>query len=314
MRRLPISTLNVAAGYAVAAALLWFFVRAADYRVLVDGLRSAGWRLLAAGVVFRLLSLIATSRRWQLLLLPVGAVPLRGILAATMMGMAVSAVAPMQAAEVARPYIVSRRYGVAFSSAMATVVVEWVLDALAVLTLFLPALMWTRGGWSNQVVVSGWPLERALGLSALVACAGFGALRLAPRAMATGHLGQFAAGLRILERADGLVGVAAYSLLVAALTAVSAWLSLIAFGLPVSFTSGFLVLGLVTVAGMIPTPAAAGGFHAVCQLGLVAFFNIDRAHTVLPVIALHGVLYVPGALLGALCFMALPRGAGASAA
>ena len=77
--------------------------------------------------------------------------------------------------------------------------------------------------------------------------------------------------------------------------------------MPVSFVSGFVILGLIAVGGMIPTPGAIGGFHAVCQLGLAAFFDIERARTVLPVIALHAVLYVPAAAIGGLCFLSMTR-------
>jgi uncharacterized membrane protein YbhN (UPF0104 family) len=91
------------------------------------------------------------------------------------------------------------------------------------------------------------------------------------------------------------------------LIAVSAWLSLLAFGLPVSFVSSFLILGLVTIGGMIPTPGAVGGFHAVCQFGLVTLLKLNRASTIAPVIALHAVLYVPAAALGAMLFWTLPR-------
>jgi hypothetical protein len=54
---------------------------------------------------------------------------------------------------------------------------------------------------------------------------------------------------------------------------------------------------------MVPTPGAIGGFHAVCQIGLITFFAVDRARTVLPITALHAVLYLPGALLGLVCFL-----------
>jgi hypothetical protein len=83
-------------------------------------------------------------------------------------------------------------------------------------------------------------------------------------------------------------------------------LTLGAFDLRLTFAAGFVLLGLITVAGMIPTPGAIGGFHAVCQLGLVTFFGIERTRTVLPVIALHAVLYLPGAFLGVVYFLAWP--------
>jgi len=117
------------------------------------------------------------------------------------------------------------------------------------------------------------------------------------------HVHLFASGLGILRRPKGLAVVSGYALLASLLTGLSAWLALVAFGLPLSLLSGFIVLGLITVGGMVPTPGAVGGFHAVCQLGLVTFFTIDRASTVLPVIGLHAVLFAPPAAIGALCLL-----------
>src|SRR5260221_9688689 len=95
---------HVHAGYVVASVLLWVFLRNAEWQVLIDGLRSVGWLVLGGAVVVRLLSLVVASLRWQALLEPVRHVPLSRIVPAMMMGMAVNAIAPMQAAEVARPY------------------------------------------------------------------------------------------------------------------------------------------------------------------------------------------------------------------
>ena len=69
------------------------------------------------------------------------------------------------------------------------------------------------------------------------------------------------------------------------------------------FVSAFVVLGLITLGGAIPTPAAIGGFHAVCQVGLMAMLGVDAAVTVLPVVGLHAVLYFPPAIAGATCWL-----------
>ena len=120
------------------------------------------------------------------------------------------------------------------------------------------------------------------------------------------HIEHFSAGLLTLQRHRDVAAVVCCSLVAAFLIAVSAWLTLLAFGLPVSFVSGFVILGLITIGGMIPTPGALGGFHAVCQFGLIALLKVDPASTVAPVIALHAVLYVPAAALGALFFLWQP--------
>ena len=314
MRTSSIAPSRVFASYAAASVLLWLFFRNTEWQALVDSFRSVGWPLLGAAVLIRLASLIVSALRWQTLLAPSRHVPLRGVVAVTMMGMTASAIAPMQAAEFIRPYLLSVRQDMDFSTALATVAIEWLLDAFAILALFIPAALWLRTGESSGAGLGSPWFAAAAAVFLALALGGLAALRLLPRATARlsrstrrgAWLQSFASGLRILDRLDGVMAVAGYSLLLAALTAVSSWLALAAFDLPVTFASGFLLLGLVTVAGMIPTPGAIGGFHAVCQVALVTFFHVDRARTILPVIALHAVLYMPAALIGALCFLPWP--------
>ena len=98
-----------------------------------------------------------------------------------------------------------------------------------------------------------------------------------------------------------LIEISLYSLLSSFLVGVSSWLVLKAFGLSLPFFASFIILGFVAIGGMVPTPAAMGGFHAACQFGLAAFFQIDPARTILAVIGLHAVLYIPPTLVGVLC-------------
>lgn len=310
---------KTAVGYAAAALLLWLFLRNTDWANLRDGLRSVVWPLLVAGVLVRLAALLVAALRWQALLEPAGHVPLPGVVAATMMGMTASAVAPMQAAELVRPYILSSQQGVDFSTALATALAEWFLDGFAILALFIPAALWLHAAGSARVWLVG-------GMLLPLSMAGVAGLRILPRRAAGvadwiqvhSTLGpgarlrvvrwtqSFLRGLRALDRRRGLAGVVGYSALLSALTAISAWLTLGSFDVRLTFAAGFVLLGLITIAGMVPTPGAVGGFHAVCQLGLVAFFGIERSRTVLPVIVLHAVLYLPGAFLGVLCFLRWP--------
>jgi uncharacterized membrane protein YbhN (UPF0104 family) len=222
-------------------------------------------------------------------------------------------------AEFVRPYVLSSQQGVDFRTTLAVTVAEWLLDALAVLALFVPALLWLHAGGRDEPWAAG-TFVLALSL------AGLGLLRVLSRRAAgvagwiesrrglsararvrlAGWWQSFVAGLRALEGARGLVTAGAYSTLLSVLIAMSAWVTLRAFDLHLSLASGFVLLGVVTIAGMIPTPGAIGGFHAACQVGLVTFFGIDVAHTVLPVIALHAVFYLPGAFLGTVCFLSWP--------
>jgi uncharacterized protein (TIRG00374 family) len=313
--------LQAAYGYAAGAVLFLVFVRGTDWTRLSEGLQSAVWPLLAAAVAVRLLFLVVASLRWQALLGPSRQVPIGGVLAATLMGMTASLVLPTQAAELIRPYLLSRREAVEFSTALATTMAEWVLDAFAVLLLFIPAVAWRHAsGAALRDQLTGAALAAGLAAAGMVTLQIMRrrAARLADRILGRSesparvrvHLAawcrSFGDGLRALDSLRGLCLAVGYSLVLSALTAVSSWLTLTAFHLRLSLAAGVLLPGLVMLGGLIPTPGAVGGFHSVCQLGLMTFFGVDRGRAVLPVIALHGVMYLPGALLGALCILAWP--------
>lgn len=307
-------------GYGLAIGLFWLFARNAEWRELADALRSVGWPLVGLAIAVRLASLVAASVRWQLLLRPVRSVSLGSVTIVTMMGMAVSTLVSMQAAEAARPYLLSRRTGLDFGATAATAAVEWFLDALAVLVLFVAA----QGLMAHEAPTNRLAVNIMVGAMVVASVACLAALRRLPRSICgvrawiqrvrlipswlrpvlVAQCEQFAAGLRILDRPKGLAVVAGWSLLTSTLAAISAWLTLLAFGLPVTFLSGFLLLGLITIGGLVPTPGAVGGFHAICLFGLVAWLKLAPSRVVAPVVGLHAVMYVPAAAIGTLCLLA----------
>ncbi len=313
--------------YVVGAALLYFFFRNTDWQSIRTGMRSVAWPLLLAAVGLRLASLIAASLRWRELLLPVRNVRLQPIGAATMIGMAVNTAVSMQAAEFVRPYILSRSETLDFSSVMSTIMVEWVFDAFAILALFIPALaLRATPGAGSQSAFSN--LNEAIGLALSISIVGLAVLWCMQRYSAeidrflarkhifvpvrvsnllSNQVKHFATGLDILRQPLGLAAVSGYSLMVSLLTALSCWFALASFGLPLPIAAAFIVLGLISVGGMIPTPGAVGGFHAICQLGLVTFFKVDAAGTVLPIIGMHAVLYLPPSILGLLYILYYSR-------
>jgi hypothetical protein len=107
-----------------------------------------GWVL--GVVVLSLASHVVRAQRWRILLRPVVAAPYGPALSATLVGFAASMVLPLRAGEIVRPWLFSRRVGIGLAPAVASVVVERLLDMLLVLTCFVavtfsyPALAWYR--------------------------------------------------------------------------------------------------------------------------------------------------------------------------
>ena len=87
-----------------------------------------------------------------------------------------------------------------------------------------------------------------------------------------------------------------YGIIVGQLT-----LTLKAFGVDLPLRSAFLMIMLTVIGLAVPTPGGAGGFHAMTQLGLTAFFGVDHNLATGIAIAYHAVCFYPITLIGLIC-------------
>ena len=200
--------LKIVLGLAVSAALIVYLFSHADLRAIGARLADTHWGFLAVSVALSLGSLWARSRRWRYLF-PPGAQP-SGLFNAVMIGYMANNLLPLRAGEVVRAYVVTRR-GQRFWTTVTTMVVERVLDGLAIglllASLFLLIPVPRELEWAALVFLS---LDLAL-------IAFLGVFALAPARcnrlarVLTGGRPSLAARLeRLLDTLDrGLAGVRA---------------------------------------------------------------------------------------------------------
>jgi uncharacterized protein (TIRG00374 family) len=159
---------KIALGVLVSAALLAYLFWSVEPREVAARLRTTNWALLGVSVLLNLLSLWMRAWRWYYLF-PPGSHRSR-LFNAVMIGYMANNLLPLRAGEIARVYVASR-HGPRFWTAVATLVVERVLDGLAVglmlggLFLLLPMPPEVR--WPAAIFLS----VDALGLIALVVIA-----------------------------------------------------------------------------------------------------------------------------------------------
>lgn len=300
----------------LTAGLFALFLRNVDLREAwaATARSRPGWILAAVGA--SLLTYLARSRRWQVLLAPVSAVSFRTSFRATVIGFAANLLLPARAGEFLRAYVVARHEPVSAASVFATVVVERMIDLVTVLLLFACAILFSGIDVGAAIEAAGW------------AAAGAAAVGLAVLFLAAGHperVGTVVDRLteRLPARIGGLVSRLARTLTaglavmrspwhfaLAMLWSLPVWLAIAAgiaftswaFELPISFVGSFLVVGYLTVGVTVPTPGAAGGFHYFYQLALTQFFDAPESAAAAAAIVLHLVSFVPVTLLG-LVFM-----------
>jgi len=306
-------------GGVLALALLFFFFRGVQWSNLGAALRTADPAYLAGSVFATLLTYAFRSWRWGYLLAPLARVPFDRLFRVTVIGFMSGLLVP-RAGEVLRPYLVARRHGIRTSGAFASIILERLVDLIAVLVLFGfylyvlrlpeaqtrgPLLGFLKAGGAGAgalafvilavLVVFHLHAERALTAAGRL----FGWLpdRLArPLGQA---LRSFGEGLSVLKAGGGhLAAILAQSFLVWLAIALSIDWTNRAFALDLPFHSAFLIIAFLTVGVAVPTPGAVGGFHGMYLLALTKAYGVDKDTAAAAGITAHALMNLPILVLG----------------
>jgi uncharacterized protein (TIRG00374 family) len=299
---------KILVGLVVSAAILVYVFRDVDLRVIAAHLRSTIWTFLLLSVVLHALSLWTRAWRWSFLF-PPGTRPTH-LFRALLVGYMGNNLLPLRAGELVRIYVASR-HGPRFWTTFATVVVERVLDGLAIglvvagLLLVIPLPGELR-----------WPIAVFLGVEAV------GILLLVAIATAPGicralietvfHrlgwlerrllalLATMTEGLRGLRTPRHVVPIILSSVGVWLLFALSVWAALHAAHLELPLVAAFTVLAFLGLGVSLPSsPGFVGIVQAATVLAL-ALFAVPRPEALSFSLLLHASQFVPVTAVGLL--------------
>ena len=302
----------------LTVALLVWFLHQANLSEVWQHVRSARIDLLVLSFVFVAATYWARSIRWQYLLAPVGRTRFRNVFRTTVLGFAALALLPARVGDVIRPYLLARQEGLAASATIATVVMERVLDLIAVLAL-LAIYVWGFSGPGELPVAFLRPIE----VSAAIAAAAAGSLLVLMWILATHperigrlvtvaagvlpgkvskQLGQmvsvFSGGFAAAREPRAMVMAIIWSFAIWLTIAGEAWAVTVAFGIPMPFEGTFLLQSLLVIGVAVPTPGGVGSYHAAYQWGVTTFFGAQNDQAVAGAIVTHAISFVPVVLLG----------------
>ena len=132
-------------GLAVGGLFLWLALRDINFERFKAALLGANYWWIAPYLGMVLVSTVFRTLRWQLLLRPMGRSNFWWVMHVTNVGTMAVMLLPMRLGEFVRPYLVSDRYApeneIRMSAALATVVVERILDGLVVTALFFTGVV-----------------------------------------------------------------------------------------------------------------------------------------------------------------------------
>jgi hypothetical protein len=296
-------------GLVVSAALLAYVFWGVDLRSIGARLQRTLWSFLLLSVALNFGSMWVRAWRWRYLF-PPGA-PAGHLFRALLIGYMGNNLLPLRAGEIVRVYVASR-YGPRFWTAFATVVVERVLDGLAMGLLVGVLLL--------KVPVPGdlrWSIFLFLGVD-LLGLLVLAAIAIVPNACRAlietvfhraGWLEQRL--LRILDTMiEGVCGLRAArhvvpivlsSVGIWLLLALSIWAALHSAHLDLPVAAAWTVLAFLGLGVSLPSsPGFVGVIQAATMLAL-ALFGVDRTDALSFSLLLHASQFVPVTALGLAC-------------
>jgi hypothetical protein len=302
----------VIAGLGLAAVFLWLALRKLDVGATVATLAEIN----PLGMPPFLLALAAfcwfKAARWSTLLAPVVPATTRQLLAPIVVGYAGTTLMPMQMGELVRAYVASRTVGIRIAAALASIVLERLLDVLVLLAI-LGAVLSTGARLDTALGRVGLWL---LGLSALgIAFMGILVFRPQPIHALLDRLGrrlpgrvshflreQFtavASGFAALRRPAAYARIVAASALQWSCMLACVSISLWAVGLELAVPAAMAVLA-TTLLGM-SLPAGPGYVGTIQVAFLVALkpFGVDSETAIAASLFYHALLCIPLLIWGA---------------
>jgi hypothetical protein len=140
MKRFVQLLLRVGIGTAISLACVLFVLRFVDLGQVIEMLSRAALPLLALAGAATMLDVLLRAWRWQVLVSPLTAVPIRRVLAYLLIGYLANNVLPARAGELVRSHYMGDRESASRLSILGTVLVERILDVVAL--LLLSAVAW----------------------------------------------------------------------------------------------------------------------------------------------------------------------------
>jgi uncharacterized protein (TIRG00374 family) len=281
------TVLRAVVGAAISIVALWLVLRSVDLAKTAEVLARADLRWIGLAAVFLSTDLALRALRWQRLLRPIAKVRYPPMLGYLLVGYLANNVLPARLGELVRSHYLGDREGISRASALGTVVVERVVDLVAVVAIASVALLVlsVRGVVASAVLVGA----GVAGLFLVILALGIVAHRLPGADRVRVAVERWPQVRELASRLQGGLAVAGKPRTLAEALAVSAtaWTVAIlawaavgqSIGLQLSIGQAALIASGVALASAVPAgPSNLGTFEfAAVEIGKAIGVPADSA-------------------------------------
>jgi len=303
---------------------LYIAFKGIDLDKFLSSLARAQYVWLLSMIPILLLSNVFRAWRWKYMMEHLKSnLSMRNLFSAVMIGYMVNGLIP-RAGELVRPYAIGQLEKISASSALATIVIERVVDILTLLVVFAISLLWFRGALMSNFP---WLANTAMLAAVMIFVTFVFFVLLAFKTEPMFNLlkwftkflpGKFSVKVGNLLRSflDGFLVIKNPGRYLAILLLSGAiWLCYIAmlyvafysFDLVKQYSLNFMsatVLNVVSTIGFIlPTPGGTGTYHTFCRETLTRLFSVDYETALAYATVTHAVNYIFAFIVGLSFFL-----------
>ena len=328
MSRLPSSPFGriwlALLGIGISVVALWIAVRNVDLAFVAQRLAQADVRYLLVALAVGGVQIWMRTARWQLLLplRPDGSrARTRRLVPVVLIGYLGNVALPARLGELVRTYLVSRREGMDPAAVLGTVVLERILDVVAlagfalIVALSIGAPAWIVGAAALAAAIGSAALVVAIaGLPTVIWILGprFGNAattsrwRRLPGSEALLRIARrFIAGLSGFRSRRAVAGAAALSFIAWPLDALLVWLVAASIDIDISLGAAALISAAAVLSTAVPSaPGYVGTYELAAAFAAQAMGVASSPAFALAVLA-HAFTILPAAIAGAVCLVLL---------
>jgi len=302
----------VLASLLVSTVLCYFTFKGIKLSDVLPFLQKADSLHIGGVIVILVSAQILRSVRWGFMIQPLETVSQKVLFPITSIGFMFIVLLPARLGEIARPYILQQNSKINFSSAMATIVLERILDSIFILGLFASATSFMElPGWV-MAASRYFALALLLGIGLLI----LGGLRrirndihgivqkIFPYRVSTWIsevIEKFYRGMIVLRNVRQTLIILTLTIAIWGMFFLVNWLLFHALGMNLGALASIFVLVFTILGIAVPAaPGFIGNYHFACILAL-SFFGVNKNIAVGYALLLHILTIGTILLLGLVC-------------